>query len=53
MKQATEHEIAQVRLEAWKAISGWGITKDEKIELWNWDERKKRARELADWALET
>jgi hypothetical protein len=54
----TDYELATFRLEVWKAIAGWGIGGDPKskdildklVKTWDWQERMKRADELATWA---
>jgi hypothetical protein len=53
----TDYEIAQIRLRAWEAVSGWGNTSKvndkEELKIWGWSERMKFADELANWALNT
>jgi hypothetical protein len=54
----TDFEKAQIRLQAWEAIRGWGVMKkDDKgiptNEPWNWDERLKFAERLFEWATRT
>ena len=55
----TDYELATLRLETWKALAGWGmITNPEEPDLlnkdykpWSWEERMRRADELASWAV--
>jgi hypothetical protein len=55
----TDYELAMVRLKAWKYIDGWGVAGDPKatdiidklIKTWSWEERMRRAYELAAWAM--
>jgi hypothetical protein len=48
----TEYERAKLRLEAWKAIEGWGTKEpDGSHRNYSWEERKSKAAELARWAL--
>jgi hypothetical protein len=53
----TDYEMATLRLEAWKAISGWGRRNpnatdpiERLVDPWDWEERMRRADELATWA---
>lgn len=50
-KLMTEYERATLRLEAWKALEGWG-TRNASGDYKTWDmkERKEKAAELAEWA---
>ena len=49
----SEYERAMLRLEAFKALAGWG-TNDENgcPHPWNMGERRKHAETLAKWAAE-
>ena len=57
----TAYERARLRLDAWKALDGWGVTEPvaedapELLKLrppvkpWDWNERKAKADDLYDW----
>ncbi len=55
----TDYERAMFRLAVWSAITGWGTSGDPKAKdladrlgtAWNWEERMKKADELAAWAI--
>lgn len=60
----TEYERATLRLEAWKALYGWGVPEPAAdgepetlkryplVTPWDWETRKLRANELYEWLLE-
>ncbi len=57
-----DYERALIKLRAWEALTGWGVqlplsenpTLDERLDrvrVWTFEERMKKADELAAWAL--
>lgn len=50
-KPCTVYERAQLRLDAFKALEGWGTRPSgEKLQVWDLEERKRQAVFLANWA---
>jgi hypothetical protein len=61
----TSYERARLRLDAWKALDGWGVSvplADDATELdkhfrprkpWNWEERKTKADDLYEWLIQS
>lgn len=55
MTGAQKLNRALVRVECFKLLEGWGNTTEkggrEEFAVWRLDERKRKAADLADWAL--
>lgn len=49
----SQYRLAQLRLEAWRVLDGWGIRNSSgDVKTWDFNERTAKAKELADKMLD-